>query len=61
MVHNESILPLLDPSEILKASPLQSVNTEVSKLQLLAERALGIASKRLKLIQVRTKSGRYSE
>lgn len=60
-VKDESILSLLDGVNMLNTKPLYSLGGEVDKLQNIAEQALEVASRRLKIIQSRSKNGKYSE
>lgn len=59
-VMDESILPILDKQSVLNSKPLYRLAREVNKMEELANNALGIASKRLAIIQRRSKMGRYS-
>ncbi len=61
MVIDESILPLVDKDAILGGKPMYSVGAEINKLENLANRALEVASRRLRILMLRSKSGKYSE
>lgn len=58
---DESILPMVDKDLILNARTLYNAEKSMSKMEELAEKALEIASKRLRILQTRSKNGRYSE
>lgn len=60
-IMNESILDELDKKEILDSKPLYKLNKDIDKMQNLAEEALEVASKRLAIIQRRTKGSAYSK
>lgn len=51
----------IDSDLILKEKPLYDLEGEVSSMEKLAEDALELMSKRLKILSVRSKTGRYSE
>lgn len=51
----------IDSNLILKEKPLYDLEGEVSSMEKLAEDALELMSKRLKILSVRSKTGRYSE
>lgn len=56
-----SILPLFNKSLLQDSKPLYKVAKDVNKLQEVAEQALKLYAKRLKIVQSRTKSGKYSD
>ena len=58
---DESILPLFDKSMLQDSKPLYKVGGEIDKLQQIAEEALKLYSKRVKIIQARSKNGKYSD
>ena len=58
---DESILPLVDKDLIVNAKTLYNAEKSVSGMEELAEKALEIASKRLEILRLRSRSGRYSE
>lgn len=58
---NESILPLVDRDLVISAKTLYNVEKSVSGMEELAEKALELASKRLRVLQTRSRSGRYDE
>lgn len=59
-VMDESIMPVLDKQSILNSKPLYKLGKEVDRMEELAGQALTIASKRLAIIQKRSKRGKYS-
>lgn len=60
-VLDESILPLVDRDLIVNAKTLYNVEKSVSGMEALAQKALELASKRLRILQTRSRNGRYSE
>ena len=56
-----SILPLFNKLLLQDSKPLYKVAKDVNKLQEVAEQALKLYAKRLKIVQNRTKSGKYSD
>lgn len=61
MIKDESILPLIDKDAVLGGRAMYSVGTEVNKLEHLANKALEVASRRLRILMMRSKSGRYDK
>ena len=60
-IMDKSILPLFDKTAVMNEAPLFKLADDVDKMKLLSDKALEVASKRLKILQVRSKNGRYSE
>ena len=61
MIIDESILPLVDKDAVLGGKTMYSVGDEVNKLEILANKALEVASRRLRILMLRSKNGKYSE
>lgn len=61
MIKDESILPLVDKDAILGGKAMYSVGSDINKLENLANRALEVASRRLRILMLRSKSGKYNE
>lgn len=55
MIKDESILPYFNKSKVLDAKILYNISEEVNKAQSIAEAGLEVASRRLKLMQARSK------
>lgn len=60
-IKDESILSSIDSDAIIKAPTLYKISDEVNKLEELANNALEVSSKRLKILQARSKNGRYDK
>ncbi len=60
-IKDESILESIDTEAISKSPTLYKINSEVGKLEELANSALEVASKRLKILQARSKNGKYEK
>ena len=58
---DESILPLVDKDLIVNAKTLYNAEKSVSGMEELAQKALEIASKRLEILRLRSRNGRYSD
>lgn len=58
---DESIIDEIDTASIINSSTLYKIGSEVNKLQEMAEEALKTSSKRLKIIQSRSKRKRYKD
>lgn len=61
MISDNSILPLIDKDAILGGSVMYSIGDDVNKLENLANKALEVASRRLGILMLRSKNGKYSE
>lgn len=59
LIKDESILPYFNKTKVMSAKALYKVTEDVDRMQALAEESLKIASKRLKIVQARSKSSRY--
>ena len=55
----ESIIPYFNKTKIMDAKALYKVTEEVNKMQAIAEKGLEVASRRLKIVQSRSKGSRY--
>lgn len=60
-VLDESILPLVDKNLVVNAKTLYRAERNISGMEELAQKALELESNRLRIIQLRSKNGRYSE
>lgn len=60
-IKDSSALPYFDRTSLMSADALYKVETKISNEEKLAEKALEIASKRLKIVQSRSKSGKYKD
>lgn len=60
-IMNGSIIPLFDKSLLQDAKPLYNISKDINKLQELAEKSLKLYSKRLNIIRLRSKNGKYSD
>ena len=61
MIMDESILPLIDKNTILAGSTLYSVGDSVNKLEEIANKTLEVASRRLRILMLKSRNGRYNE
>lgn len=59
LIKDESILPYFDRTKAMEGKALYKVTEEVDRMQAIAEKGLEIASRRLKIVQSRSKSSRY--
>ena len=60
-IKDESILGLIDKSSIRRGPKLYQIAKEVTKLQKIADDALELASRRLKILQTKSKDNKYPE
>lgn len=61
MVHDDNISNIIDPNNIVNDRVLYSLENETTSLKDIAEEALETASRRLKIIQSRSKNKQYDE
>lgn len=61
MIHDESILPLVDKKAVLAGRTMYDLEEDVDKLETLANKALETASRRLRILMLRSKDGKYNE
>ena len=61
MISDNSILPLVDKDAILGGKIMYSISNDVNKLENLANKALEVASRRLRILMLRSKNGKYNE
>lgn len=59
MIKDESILPLVDKDAVLGGRVMYSVGDKVNKMELLANKALEVASRRLRILTLKSKRGKY--
>ena len=56
-----SLLPLFDKSLLQDSKPLFKIASKIDKMQQISEDALRLYSKRIKILQARSKNGKYSD
>lgn len=61
MVLDDSVIPLIDPTLVLDATPLFRIGKEANTMKDLADKALETMSRRLKIIRERRRDGKYSK
>lgn len=60
-VMSDKVTEAIDPDLVLQEKPLYDLDREVTSMEDMAERACELMEKRLKILSLRSKSGRYNE
>lgn len=61
LIESEEVHKVFNRTPLFSAQALYSLTEEVDQMQIIAEKGLEVASRRLKILQARTKSSKYDE